>query len=113
VQLATIVHQPVPSMPANLESNTKLPAKSATEPQVVALKKAPVTAQQPTGEEVVIDEVVTIPPKLIAQNVPPAQSNTTQQVTKLPKTASRLPWAVCVGVALIAAGSLLRFLAFR
>ena len=44
-QLAKVVKQPVPSMPASMESTTKMAAKSATEPHVMAMKTAPVKEQ--------------------------------------------------------------------
>ena len=116
VQLAKIVKQPVPSMPANLEANTKMPAKSPKEAPAVALKAAPVKAQQPTGEEVEITQVTTTPPQLLAQNTPPAQSNATaatQPAKKLPATASGLPLIGLFGFILASSGLLLRFAARR
>jgi hypothetical protein len=50
--------------------------KTPTEAPAMALKKAPVKAQQPTGEEVEVVQVFTTPPQLIAQNTAPAQSST-------------------------------------
>ena len=119
VQLAKAVNQPVPSMPANLEANTKMQAKSAKAASAMALKKAPVKAQQPTGEEVEITEVVTTPPQLLAQNTAPAasaQSNSpsttaAQPASKLPTTASSLPLVALLGFFLASAGFLLRFAA--
>jgi LPXTG-motif cell wall-anchored protein len=105
-QLAKVVKQPVPSMPANMEPTTKMAAKSPSEPQVVAMKKAPVKAQQPTGEEVEIGEVVTTPPQLVAQNTAPAPDSKT-----LPSTGSSLPLIALVGLILTTAGLGLRFAA--
>jgi hypothetical protein len=112
VQLAKVVKQPVPSMPANLEANTKMAAKSAKEAPAVALKKAPVKAQQPTGEEVEILQVVTTPPQLVAQNTPPA-APAPEPAKKLPTTASLLPLAALIGLLLTSAGFLLRFASRR
>ena len=50
-QLAKVVKQAVPSMPANLEANTRMPAKSIKDAPAAALKKSRVKAQQPTYEE--------------------------------------------------------------
>jgi hypothetical protein len=111
VQLAKIVKQAVPSMPANLETNTKMPAKAPAEPQVVALKKAPVKAQQPTGEEVEIAEIFTTPPQLLAQNTAPAAPP--QPPSRLPPTGSELPMIALVGFIFASAGFLLRFAARR
>jgi hypothetical protein len=69
-ELAKANHQPVLSMPNNMESTTQVQAKSVQEPRVVAMRKAPVMAQQPSGEEVQVSEVVTTPPQL-AQKAPP------------------------------------------
>jgi len=113
-RLAQVVHQPVPSMPANLEANTKMSAKSAKEPSVVALKRAPVKAEQPTGEEVEITEIFPTPPQLLAQNSPPAKSDSpAQPASKLPATASELPLVGLLGLVLASAGVLLRFAARR
>jgi len=108
VRLASIVHQPVPSMPANLEADTKMPAKSASEPSVMALKRAPVKAEQPTGEEVEITDIFPAPPQLLAQNTTPAQP-----ASKLPATASELPLVGLLGLMLAIAGVSLRFAARR
>jgi hypothetical protein len=114
VELAKAVNQPVPSMPANLEANTKMPAKSAQEAPVIALKKAPVTAQQPSGEEVEIGTVVTTPPQLLAQNTPPVKSTSpattsAPAASKLPATASSLPLVALLGLIFVTAGFLLHF----
>jgi len=109
VQLAKIVNQPVPSMPANLEANTKMPVKSAKEAPAVALKKAQVKAQQPSGEEVEITTVTQTPPKLLAQNTPSATPPAAAQpATKLPATASALPLVALLGFLLTGAGLVLR-----
>jgi hypothetical protein len=49
VELAKTNNQPVASMPSRLIANTKQPATTPSETQVVALKQAPVKAQQATG----------------------------------------------------------------
>ncbi len=118
VQLAKLVKQPVPSMPANLEANTKMPVKSAKEAPAMALKKAPVKAEEPTGKEVEIGTVVTTPPQLLAQNKAPARptspsTTAAQPASKLPATASSLPLVALLGLILLSAGFLLRFAARR
>lgn len=112
VQLAKLVKQPVPSMPANLEANTKMPVKSVKEAPAMALKKAYVKAQQPTGEEVEIGVVTTTPPQLLAQNTAPAPVSP-PATKKLPTTASSLPLVGLVGFLLASSGLLLRFVARR
>lgn len=80
VALAKVNKAPVPSMPAELEPNTTMPAKTMQEPHVVAMKTAP--------EEVEITEVfLQAPPPELPD--PP---------TELPKTASSLPFFVLVGL---------------
>ncbi len=114
-QLAKASNQPVPSMPANLEANTRAPVKSEAEPPAVALKQAPVTAQQPTGEEVEIGQVVQTPPELLAQNTPapsPAKPEPAPNAERqLPATASAMPVAGLVGLILLALAIVIRFAA--
>ena len=114
VQLAKAGNQPVPSMPANLEANTKMAAKSAKAAPVIALKKAPVKAEQPSGEEVEIGTVVITPPQLLAQNNAPPQSTSpattsAKPAPKLPATASSLPLVALLGLIFASAGLVLRF----
>lgn len=108
VELAKQVKQPVPSMPQNLEANTKMPVKSPKEAPAVALKQAPVKAQQPSGEEAEIGTVVQTPPQLLAQNNPPATAPPAKPA-QLPKTASDLPLVGLVGLILTSSGLALRF----
>ena len=97
VQLAKMVNKPVPSMPSNLEANTKMPANSATEAQVVALKRAPVKAEQPNGEETEIAQVTKKAP----------ETSSTETPAKLPQTASDLPLVAFAGLTLFASGMFL------
>src|SRR5580700_3703079 len=57
LELAKLNSQPVASMPTELGPSTTLPATTMREPHVIALKQAPLKAQQPTEEEVEISEV--------------------------------------------------------
>jgi hypothetical protein len=68
IELAKAANQPVPSMPSNLEANTRMTAKSDKEASVVAMKKAPVMAEQPSGGEVDITTIIETPPQFAAQN---------------------------------------------
>jgi len=88
VQLAKANHTPVPSMPDELAANTTQTA-TVSEPSIVAMKKAPLRAQQPTEDEVEIAEVF--------------------GVTLLPKTASTLPLIGLVGVLSLGIAGCLRF----
>ena len=116
VELAKVVKQPVLSMPQNLEANTRMPVKSPKEAPAAALKKAPVKAEQPSGQEVEIGQVVQTPPQLLAQNAAPAKpapakAAPAQPPAKLPKTASNLPLVGLIGLILVGAGYGVRFAA--
>jgi hypothetical protein len=54
--LAKANNQPVASMPDELAGKTTKPAKSMNDSSVAALKKTPLKAQKPTGEEVGVSE---------------------------------------------------------
>lgn len=88
VQLAKANHTPVPSMPDELAANTTQTA-TVNEPSIVAMKKAPLKAQQPTEEEVEIAEVF--------------------PVSQLPETASTLPLIGLIGVLSLGIAGCLRF----
>lgn len=107
MELAKLTNKPVPSMPANLEANTKMPAKSLKEPQVQALSQAHVMAEKPSGEEVEVGEVFEPPPA--SAQTPAAQAP--EQPSKLPATASDLPLVALLGVMLIGVGFSLRLAA--
>ena len=100
VALAKANKQPVPSMPNELEANTTKPTKSMNEPHVMAMKKAPLKAEQPTQQEVEIAEAFPPPPA-------PAPQAAAQVPKRLPQTASPLPLIGLIGlVSLAGAGSL-------
>ncbi len=91
VQLAQVSQQHVPAMPVTV-------AKKTTP---VQLKKAPVTAIQPSGQEVQLAEVH--PPKAA-----PVQTAATP-MKKLPKTASPLPLIGLIGLLGLFAAFVLRY----
>ena len=62
------------------------PIRSAGLPVITELKTAPVMASQPSGEEVAIAEVVTLPP------------SRQEAAARLPATASNLPLAAMLGL---------------
>jgi hypothetical protein len=95
IELAKATNTTVLYTPAEVAIEVAAPIKSAEEPVVVELKKVPVMAIKPTGEEVAVAEVVT---------PPPAEAEVAQ--ASLPKTASTLPliglfglMALCLAVA--------------
>jgi hypothetical protein len=96
IQLAKVNNQSVAAMPNETARNITKPAKTATEPAVVALKSAPVVAVNPQGAEVEIAKAATPKP------VPPQNTNTvaanTKTAAELPKTSSNLPLIFLIGL---------------
>jgi len=97
LELAKVAHFPVLYTPVEIEPEVASPITSSEEPAVVQLKRAPVLAVKPTGEDAQIAEVVTAPPAetLTAEN--------TATATELPKTASPLPLIGLFGLLALAA----------
>ena len=104
VALAKANNTPVPSMPAELAANTRNPTATISEPNVIAMKQAPLKAQKPTEEEVDISEL------FVAQATPTDQP---ALPTELPKTGSPIPLIGLAGVLSIGAAISLRFAAAR
>ena len=94
IELAKASNETVLYTPAELPVEVAEPIKTADEPVVVELKKAPVMAIKPTGEEVQLAEVVTTPPAEIA----PVQTAASTTPEELPKTASELPLIALLGL---------------
>ena len=103
MELAKANNQPVPSMPNGLAANTTTPAKNMNEPHVMAMKQAPLKAQQPNQQEVTIAEA--FPP-------PPAQASA-KMPARLPKTASPLPLVGLIGIGALGVAASLRFAAAK
>jgi hypothetical protein len=99
IALAKEVNLPVLFTAVDIPLEVAEPITSADAPVVVALKKAPIMAIQPTGEEVQLAEVVTPPPAEteVAMAAPVAAI--------LPTTASPLPLIALFG--LLALGGVL------
>ena len=95
ITLAKESHTAVLSTSADITPEVTVAVKTPDEPVVVQLKQAPVMAVQPTGEEVEIAQAVTpVPPEVLAQNVPVADT--------LPATASSLPLVALFGMLALA-----------
>jgi hypothetical protein len=96
IQLAKDANTPVLFTPAELPVEVVEPIKTADAPVVVELKRAPIMAIKPTGEEVQLAEVVTAPPEetLVAMAPPPEPV----QEKQLPDTASDLPLTALMGL---------------
>jgi len=90
-ELAKITNEPVPSMPSELSADVTLPITSARQPPAVALEEAPITAAEPSGEQVPV-----------AQAFAPAS---------LPNTASPVPLVALIGLLSLAAGFAFRIFA--
>lgn len=109
VELAKETNQIVLFTPVEIEQEVAVPIKSATEPQVVELKQAPVRAIKPTGEEVELAQVVTPPPAAeLTQSPAPVQTAQNRPET-LPQTASPLPLMGLLGILALAGASLVGF----
>jgi hypothetical protein len=91
IELAKIVKEPVLAMP--IEVAEVVPVET--------LRTLPVTAIQPTGEEVPVAAVVQAPPAEVAATPTPAPTEIAQA---LPHTASSLPLFALAGVLSLFAG---------
>lgn len=89
VELAREANEPVLSMPEEEASNLAQPIKSAEEPAVKALEKAPVVAEEPSGREEA--ESAVVQPEEQAANT-------------LPRTASEMPLVALGGILLFGLG---------
>jgi len=105
LELAKANNTPVPSMPAELASNTTKPAATVKEPHVVAMSQAPLKAQKPTEEEAEIAEVFAVSE--------PLPTDEAQLPATLPATGSPLPLIGLVGLLSLGAALGLKFAAAR
>jgi hypothetical protein len=101
LELAKTTNTPVLFTPVELPLEVAEPIKSADAPVVVELKRAPIMAIKPTGEEVQLAEVVTLPPA-------DTEVATAQSAPALPATASTLPLILLFGLMTLAAAFVLR-----
>jgi hypothetical protein len=97
VALAKETNTPVLFLGAELPVEAADPMMSIDSPVVVELKRAPIKAIQPTGEEVQLAQVVTPPPA-------PAQL----AMAELPHTASWLPLIALFGLLALVGGWVMR-----
>jgi hypothetical protein len=99
IVLAQSSNIPVLYTPVELPLEVVEPIKSADEAVVVELKRAPIMAVRPTGEELQLAEVVTPPPAEVEVAVAPAVAPTSAEADRaLPSTASPLPLAALAGL---------------
>lgn len=109
IELAKTTNTVVLFTPAEIPLEVTEPIRSADEPVVVELKKAPVMAIKPTGEEVEIAQVVTPPPA--AELAPPAEVATKEapKAKMLPDTSTALPLIGLLGLLALGGAAALRF----
>jgi hypothetical protein len=96
IELAKASNETVLYTPAELPVEVVEPIKTADEPVVVELKKAPVMAIKPSGEEVELAEVVTPPPAELAPVAPVAP--VVVAAAELPHTASPMGLIALLGL---------------
>ncbi len=110
MELAKITNVPVLFTPAEIPVEVATPIKSPDEPVVVELKRAPIMAVQPTGEEVQLAVVVTPPPPAeLEVAVEPAAALPSQ----LPATSSAMPLIGLLGLMTLCAAVVVRAAAKR
>ncbi len=114
VELAKATNLPVLAMPSELESNIAKSTTSMNDEPIVALKQAPLTAVEPTGDEVDIAKVIVASP---AAQTPPEQQSATadgsRRTGRLPQTASPLPLFGLIGLLSLGVGFALWFIPKR
>jgi hypothetical protein len=113
VELAKTTNTAVLFLAAEIPVEVAEPIKSADEPVVMEMKRAPVMAIRPTGEEVELAQVVTPPPaqELMAERAEPAPTQLTAQA--LPRTASSLPLIALLGFLALGAAWTIRLVQRR
>ena len=107
VALAKATNTPVLFTTAEIPVEVAAPIQPANAPFVMELKRVPIMAIKPTGEEVQLAEVVTAPPALT--------EGTAERVaeTALPATASSLPLIGLLGLMALGAAFAVRTYAKR
>jgi hypothetical protein len=111
VEIAKATNTPVLFLAVDVPVEVAAPIVKADDPVVVQLKKTPIKAIQPTGEEVELAQVVTPPPaqKLVANSTTPTQV----AAATMPKTASPLPLIALLGLLALGGAWTLRLLQKR
>jgi len=107
--LAKTTNTPVLFTPAELPLEVAEPARLVEAPVVAEMKRAPIMAVQPTGEEVQLAQVVTPPPVEVEAAAAPAP----EPAPMLPDTASKLPLIGLFGLMALGGAFAVRALARR
>jgi hypothetical protein len=115
LELAKATNTPVLFIPDAIPIEVAEPIKSADAPVVTEMKRAPVMAVKPTGEEVQLAQVVTPPPpaELAAAPAPREQAPVSTPEPMLPATASTLPLIGLLGLMALGGGFAVRAAARR
>ena len=96
--IAKATNTPVLYTPVELPMEISKPIVTRDEPIVTELKRAPIMAIKPSGEEVQLAEVVTLPPAAELQDEPVTATAATPVADTLPATASELPLIAMLGL---------------
>ncbi len=114
IALAKATNTTVLYTPVELPLEVAEPIKSADAPVVAELRRAPVMAIKPTGEEVQLAEVVTPPPVAEMQAAAaPAPAAMPSEEHALPATASNVPLIGLVGLLALGGAFAVRSIARR
>jgi len=112
IELAKATNTPVIFTAVEIPLEVATPIKSVDEPVVALLRRAPLMAIRPTGEQVEVAQVVTPPPpeKLAAAaSVDQVPAPAELPARRLPATASSLPMVGLFGVLALAGALAIRF----
>lgn len=104
IELAKLTNRPVLFTPTELPVEVAEPIRSAAAPVVIELKRAPIMAVNPAGEEVQLAQVVTPPPAAELQETDEVVPATQVEPATLPATASPLPFIGLLGLVSLGAG---------
>jgi hypothetical protein len=107
IELAKTSNSPILFATEDIDAEVATPVTAVDEPVVVQLKRVPIMAVQPTGEEVQLAQVVTPPPA----EEPVAMAAALPET--LPSTASSLPLIGLFGFLAIGAGLSVRLVRKR
>jgi MYXO-CTERM domain-containing protein len=110
MELAKSANTPVLFTPVEIPFEVVEPIQSADAPLVLQMKQAPISAINPTGEEVQLAQVVTPPPAEAEVAAAPAPQEADRA---LPKTASSLPMIGLFGLLALGGAFALRMTSKR
>jgi hypothetical protein len=112
IALAKTAKVPVLFTASELPAEVAEPIKSAESPIVLDMKRAPVLAFTPSGDEVKLAEVVTPPSDLVAESAPAPSSQPAAEQTTAPAPAAALPATGSTLPLIALSGLLMLFAAF-